>query len=90
MRVDPMALTENDTRHSAEARQIQHSHRGWLVMWSAWRRTFTAFSCFSPTPVVVDALTAQSLIIRMQHVELYYANHQLAYPKGIPVDVTSQ
>jgi hypothetical protein len=79
-----MALTEHDTRHSAEARQIQHSRRGWLVMWSLWRRTFTAFSCFSPAPVVVDAPTPESLLIRMQHVELYYSTHQLAYPEGLP------
>jgi hypothetical protein len=80
--VDPMALTEKDTWHSAEARQIQQSHRGWLVMWSVWRRTFTAFSCFSTAPVVVDAPTTQSLLIRMHHVELYYGSHQLAAMKG--------
>ena len=66
-------LGARDARCSAQARWIQESRRGWLVMWSAWHRTFTAFSCFSPVPLVLDEPTAEALISQMRHAELYYS-----------------
>jgi hypothetical protein len=42
-------------------------------MWSAWRRTFTAFSCFTPGPLVVDEPTPDALISAMRRVELHYS-----------------
>jgi hypothetical protein len=69
----PARLGERDARLSAQARYIQESRRGWLVMWSAWHRTFTAFSCFAPVPLVLDEPTAEALISQMRHAELYYS-----------------
>jgi hypothetical protein len=42
-------------------------------MWSTWHRTFTAFSCFAPVPLVLDEPTAEALINQMRHAELYYS-----------------
>ncbi|WP_131738053.1 hypothetical protein [Actinomadura roseirufa] len=36
---------------------------GWVVMWSPWRRTLTAFCAFSASaPVVLDAASAEELL----------------------------
>jgi hypothetical protein len=63
----------DDSVRSAEARRIQAIYRGWLVMWSTWHRTFTAFSYFAPVPLVLDEPTPESLVNRMREVELYYS-----------------
>ena len=42
-------------------------------MWSAWHRTFTAFGCFAPVPLVLDEPTAEALVSQMRHAELYYS-----------------
>lgn len=67
------ALGEEDAACSEQALRIQASHRQWLVMWSTWRRTFTAFSCFAPDPLVVDQPTADALLNEMLRIELHYS-----------------
>jgi hypothetical protein len=42
-------------------------------MWSPWHRTFTAFSCFTPDPLVVDEPTADALVSTMLRVKLHYS-----------------
>jgi hypothetical protein len=42
-------------------------------MWSAWRRTYTAFSCFTAGPLVVDEATPDALVSAMVRVELHYS-----------------
>lgn len=49
-------------------------------MWSVWHRTFTAFSCFSLHPLVVDQPTAEGLVREMSRVELQYSSTRLAAP----------
>jgi hypothetical protein len=63
----------SDAQRADEARRIQARHRNWLVMWSPWRRTFTAFSCFSPTPLMLDRKTSEALVSEMLRVELHYS-----------------
>jgi hypothetical protein len=67
------ALGKEDAARSEEARRIQKSHRNWVVMWSAWHRTFTAFSCFAAGPLVVDEPTSDALVSEMLRVELHYS-----------------
>lgn len=71
-RADYSALGIDDVQCWEQARQIQGQYRRWLVMWSRWHRTFTAFSCFSPRPLVVDEPTADRLRERISSIELYY------------------
>lgn len=73
-----MAPEDSDARRAYEAEQIGRRHRGWLVMWSRWHRTFTASSCFSPTPLVVDEPTASRMLARLSRVEF----SQAAAPAG--------
>jgi hypothetical protein len=40
-------------------------------MWSAWRRTYTAFSCFTVGPLVVDEATPDDLVSAMVRFELH-------------------
>jgi hypothetical protein len=42
-------------------------------MWSVYRRTFTAFSCFTPEPLVVDEPTADALVREMLRVKMHYS-----------------
>jgi hypothetical protein len=77
------ALGEQDALRSQEAQRIQNSHRSWLVMWSVWRRTFTAFSCFSPHPLVVDKPTADGLVSEMRRIELHYSPTPIDVQKGV-------
>jgi hypothetical protein len=67
----------DDSVRSAEARRIQAIHRGWVVMWSTWHRTFTAFSYFAPVPLVLDEPTPESLVNRMREVELHYSTSRV-------------
>jgi len=71
---NPKAVGEQDAACSAEARRIQEGRRGWLVMWSPWHRTYTAFCCLSPDhSLPLDAATADELIEEMKAIELHYA-----------------
>src|SRR5690349_11225845 len=63
----------DDVACSAEARRIQAVHRGWLVMWSTWHQTFTAFSSFTPVPLVLDEPTPHALVNRIRQAELFYS-----------------
>jgi hypothetical protein len=49
----------------AAACRLQASCPGWLVMWSPWRRKFTAFACFSCDPLIIDELTPALLLEQM-------------------------
>jgi NADH:ubiquinone oxidoreductase subunit B-like Fe-S oxidoreductase len=44
-----MAIDKSDI-----ARGLQSKCHGWLVMWSKWRQTYTAFSCMTEHPVIID------------------------------------
>lgn len=78
------ALGDKDVACWQQARRIQESHRSWVVMWSAWRRTFTAFSCFTPGPLVVDEPTPDALISAMRRVELHYSPTRIDGLGGVP------
>ncbi|GLY74393.1 hypothetical protein Airi01_026600 [Actinoallomurus iriomotensis] len=67
------AAPVNDGECFEQARHIQATYRDWLVMWSPWHRTFTAFSCFTPEPLVVDEPTPEALISAMVRVELHHS-----------------
>jgi hypothetical protein len=55
------------------AYRVQAARSGWLVIWSPWRRTFTAFAVFAPEPVVIDEATVELLVNRMHLAESWYA-----------------
>jgi hypothetical protein len=78
-----------DAEFSAQAQRIQGQHRGWLVMWCKWRRTFTAFSCFSPVPLVVDRETTEELVNEMDRLELHYSPTRLDIIRPL-IDVKQQ
>ncbi|GAA4510801.1 hypothetical protein GCM10023191_073950 [Actinoallomurus oryzae] len=67
------SMVADDAECFEQARRIQESHRDWLVMWSPWHRTFTAFSCFTPDALVVDEPTPEALVNAMLRVELHYS-----------------
>jgi hypothetical protein len=41
-------------------------------MWSAWHRTFTAFSLFTPGPLVLDEPTSDDLLYAMRCAEVHH------------------
>jgi hypothetical protein len=67
-----------------QAERIQRAHRGWVVMWSAWRRTFTAFGCFSQARLVVDEPTADGLVDQMRRIELRHSAIRAGVTRQIP------
>lgn len=82
-----MALTHLDLQRAGEAHQAMQRHRAWLIMWSLWHRTFTAFCCFSAEPLILDAPTIEHLLPRLREVELH---HSIARPTvGVPMVTTS-
>lgn len=36
------------------ARGLQSRWRTWLIIWSKWRQTYTAFSCTTSEPLIID------------------------------------
>jgi hypothetical protein len=58
---------------SDQARWLGTSRPGWLVIWSPWRRTFTAFACFAPDAVVIDEMAVDRLLVAMREAEQRYA-----------------
>lgn len=81
------SIAEMDQDRIERAVQIQVIHRDWLVMWSPWHRTFTAFGCFPDKRLVLDDETADGLIAKMHNAEAHYAPTRIDFVKGIPVDV---
>lgn len=68
-----MALTSLDAQRAHEAQVLGQRHRGWLVLWAVWHRSFTAFSCFASAPLVVEAATADELTLLLRQAELHHA-----------------
>ena len=67
------SVTESrDARCREEAQRIQELSNHWVVMWSAWHQTFTAFSCFSPNRLVLDEPTSAELLDAMRRTEIHH------------------
>ena len=79
------ALGDDDSARSEQARRIQATHRQWVVMWSAWRRTYTAFSCFTAGPLVVDEATPDGLVSAMVRIELHHSPTRVDVLGGVVV-----
>ena len=63
-----------DAEQVACARDVQRvCGSRWLVMWSPWRRTFTAFGCCTSVPVVIDDCTTAGLIHEIGSAELRFS-----------------
>jgi hypothetical protein len=65
-----------------QVRRIQANHRRWLVMWSPYRRAFTAFSCLPDHALPIDEPTPERLVARICAVEFAYDHSRL--PQIIP------
>lgn len=51
------------------ARSLQNRCRGWLVIWSKWRQTYTAFSCMTTEPMIIDDADFDRFLDRIEQVE---------------------
>jgi hypothetical protein len=51
------------------AASLQRTCRGWVVIWSAWRQAFTAFSAITPDALVIDETSAWRLLQRIGEIE---------------------
>lgn len=58
-----------DAEHVAIAASLQMTCPLWLIMWSRWHQTYTAFACFTREPVIVDEAMADAFLARIQQVE---------------------
>jgi hypothetical protein len=70
----PPPLRPTDADQAITASQLQRAHPSWLVLWSPYRRAFTAFACFTDEPVVLDASAPQQLHLVMQRTEQQHAS----------------
>lgn len=50
--------------------RVQRACPGWLVMWSPWRQTYTAFCATSREGLVLDENEPTDLIQRIVHADL--------------------
>ncbi|GAA4637218.1 hypothetical protein GCM10023196_090130 [Actinoallomurus vinaceus] len=58
---EPTGLVWSPVRHviapdpsPQDLAALQATCRGWAVMWSRWRRAYTAFALFTAEPLIVD------------------------------------
>ncbi|MEV6153381.1 hypothetical protein AB0L53_23830 [Nonomuraea sp. NPDC052129] len=70
---ESLAPEETIARVNQANREIAHTIQarspGWVVMWSVWRRRFSAFGCWTSAPsVIIDAGDAEELIREMQSI----------------------
>jgi hypothetical protein len=56
--------------HPQQVAYLQMQARGWLVMWSPWRRAWTAVAQFGPVPVILDHPNPEELLKRCRAAEL--------------------
>ncbi|GAA4617963.1 hypothetical protein GCM10023195_80420 [Actinoallomurus liliacearum] len=47
------------------ARELEQKCPGWVVIWSAWRQAFTAFSAVTAEALVIDDSSAYRLLQRI-------------------------
>jgi hypothetical protein len=52
------------------ARGLQKELGGWLIMWSKWRQTYTAFACTTTEPLIIDEAEIGEFKKRIEQVEL--------------------
>ncbi|GAA0347194.1 hypothetical protein NE235_10245 [Actinoallomurus spadix] len=64
---------EPPVRQEADASQIavdlERRCPGWVVIWSAWRRAFTAFSAVTAESLVIDDPSAYRLLQRISEAQ---------------------
>lgn len=60
--------------HPRVAASLTDTCRGWLVIWSPWRRTYTAFAAVTGERTIIDEPTVHSLLDRMDQVERELGN----------------
>jgi hypothetical protein len=53
---------------------LQAACGGWAVMWSRWRRAYTAFAAFTPVPLIVDEPDPARLLQRCREVQYAVAH----------------
>jgi hypothetical protein len=80
VRRHPARVEVNDEVRVRTAESLQRSCPQWLVMWSAWRRTFTAFACFTREPVIIDEPRADVFLQLIKQVELEASGRRIASP----------
>jgi hypothetical protein len=69
--------------HAAEvAARLESTCAGWVVIWSPWRRKFTAFGACTPERTIVEDTSVHGLRVRMDTV-------QLAVAVGAPILISS-
>lgn len=67
--------TRADRRSAADvyaaevARRVQETRAGWVVIWSPWRRKFTAFGACTAERVIVDEISVERLCVLMDQAE---------------------
>ncbi|MEV0348543.1 hypothetical protein AB0H88_22435 [Nonomuraea sp. NPDC050680] len=62
-------IAQVDQANREIAHTIQARSPGWVVLWSVWRRRFSAFGCWtSAQSVIIDAVDAEELIREMQSI----------------------
>ena len=55
--------------HPQEVAYLQMQARGWLVMWSPWRRTWTATALFGTQPIIIDHRNVHRLLPQCEQAE---------------------
>lgn len=61
---------KSDAEHAAIAASLQKTCPRWLIMWSRWHQTYTAFACFTREPIIVDEAAVEVFLARVEQVEL--------------------
>lgn len=60
-----------DSRAVEVAAELQRAYSGWLVIWSPWRRKFTAFGSCAADRLIVEDSSVQRLRALMDEAQWY-------------------
>ena len=67
------------------AASVQSTCLGWVVIWSAWRQAFTAFSAITGDRLIIDETSVVRLLARMREVEVAMNVRRSVGSRGQPV-----
>jgi hypothetical protein len=68
-RADKKHRSAADTHAAEVALRLQTAYAGWVVIWSPWRRMFTAFGSCTNERLIIDDSSVERLQVLMDQAE---------------------
>jgi hypothetical protein len=63
----------SDADRAKVVERLQQTCPRWLIIWSPWRQTFTAFACFTAERTVIDYADEATFLKLIRRIELAHS-----------------